>query len=79
MVSGKEGADFLIEIGPSGALAGPVAQIKKGLGAHGSEIQYCTAFSRGSELIRSLFGVAGRLFVSGGSIALSKVNEDVHG
>jgi acyl transferase domain-containing protein len=77
MTSGKEGADFLIEIGPSGALAGSIAQIKKGLGAHGSDIQYCTAFSRGPESVKSLYDVAGRLFVSGGSIALSKVNEDV--
>ena len=75
MVSGREGANFLIEIGPSGALAGPIKQIKNVLGDHGSNIQYCAALSRGKGAIKSLFDVAGRLFISGGSVNLSKVNE----
>ncbi len=78
MVSGREGANFLIEIGPSGALAGPIKQIKKSLGNHGSNIQYCAALSRGQDAIKSLFDVAGRLFIYGGSINLSKVNESQH-
>jgi acyl transferase domain-containing protein len=75
MVSGRDGANFLIEIGPSGALAGPIKQIQKALGDHGSSIQYCAALSRGRDAIKSLFDVAGRLFISGGSVNLSKVNE----
>jgi len=75
LVAGRDGADFLIEIGPSGALAGPIAQIKKGLGDKGLNIQYCTASTRGKDAIKSLFDVAGRLFVAGSSIALSKVNQ----
>lgn len=75
MVAGRDGADFLIEIGPSGALAGPIAQIKKALGDKGLNIQYCTAFTRGKDAIKSLFDVAGKLFVAGSSIALSKVNQ----
>lgn len=81
MISGREGADFLIEIGPSGALAGPIAQIKKGLADQGSSIRYCAASRRGKDAIKSLFDVAGRLFISGGSVALSKVNkvQDIDG
>jgi acyl transferase domain-containing protein len=75
MVSGREGANFLIEIGPSGALAGPIKQIQKALGDHSSSIQYCAALSRGKDAIKSLFDVAGRLFISGSSVNLSKVNE----
>jgi acyl transferase domain-containing protein len=74
MVAGREGVDFLIEIGPSGALAGPVGQIKKSLGDKGSSIQYCSASARGKDSIKSLFDVAGRLFVAGSPIALAKVN-----
>lgn len=76
MVSGRDGADFLIEIGPSGALAGPIAQIKKALPGQGSHIQYCTAASRGQDTTQGLFEVAGTIFISGGSIALANVNAD---
>jgi acyl transferase domain-containing protein len=79
MVSGREGVNFLIEIGPSGALAGPIKQIKKVLGDHGTKVQYCAALSRGKDAIKSLFDTAGRLFISGGSVDLSKVNEVQHG
>lgn len=75
MLSGREGADFLIEIGPSGALAGPIGQIKKELSNHGSSIQYHSAAKRGPDSAMPLFDVAGRLFIAGGSIDLCKVNE----
>jgi acyl transferase domain-containing protein len=75
MVAGRDGADFLIEICPNGALSGPVAQIKKALGDNGSNIQYCSASARGKDSIKSLFDVAGRLFVANSPITLSKVNQ----
>lgn len=65
--------DFLIEIGPSGALAGPISQITAKLS---SPIQYCAALSRGKDAIEALFAVAGRLFISGGDVDLTKVNTD---
>ena len=74
MTAGRVGADFLIEIGPSGTLAGPIAEIKLTLPQEGSHIQYCTAFQRGQGDLRSLFEVAGRLFISGAEIDLSMVN-----
>ena len=79
MVSGKEGADFLIEIGPSNALAGPVKQILAALGSQGSNVQYCTALSRGQDSIKSIYDVAGRLYASDGVINLAKVNTDMDG
>lgn len=69
-------ADFLIEIGPSNALAGPVSQICKALPSTGADIIYTAAASRGPDTILSLFGVAGRLFLAGGDVELCKVNED---
>jgi acyl transferase domain-containing protein len=74
MVSGKDGVNFLIEIGPSGALAGPISQTLKQLGPRGANIQYCTALTRGTDAIRSLYDVAGRLFMSGANINLAEVN-----
>jgi len=72
----SQAADFLIEVGPSGALAGPIGQIKKTLPGQGSGIQYFASAKRGADSINALFDVAGRLFLSGGSIDLDKVNSD---
>ncbi|KAL8895775.1 MAG: hypothetical protein Q9192_003453 [Flavoplaca navasiana] len=79
MISGKEGANFLIELGPSNALAGPIKQILATLGSQGSKVQYCTALSRGQDSIKSIYDVAGRLFASGGTINLAKVNTEMQG
>lgn len=76
MVSGREAADFLIEIGPSGALAGPIKQINKALGGACNDIQYCAAVRRGADSVKALFDVAGQLFTSGGSVDFTKVNAD---
>jgi acyl transferase domain-containing protein len=65
--------DILIEIGPAGALAGPVAQVLKSV-AEGSKVTYCTAWSRGANATKSLFDVAGRIFITGGKIDLPLVN-----
>lgn len=74
MVFERDSPDFLIEIGPSGALAGPISQIKEDMGPRGSSIAYCKALSRGADAIESTYDVAGRIFVAGGSISLAKVN-----
>lgn len=76
MVSEKGAADFVIEIGPSGALAGPIAQIKKSLPGQGGNIQYFAAAKRGPDSVLSLYDVAGRLFIAGADIDLSQVNND---
>lgn len=74
MVSGRGGADFLIEVGPSGTLGSPIAEIKATLPQQASHIQYCTAFQRGQQDLKSLFEVAGRIFLSGGTVNLENVN-----
>ena len=79
MVSEKDGVNFLIELGPSNALAGPVKQILTKLGSQGANVQYCTALSRGTDSILSTYDVAGRLFASGGVVDLAKVNTDIVG
>ncbi|KAF7950064.1 hypothetical protein EAE96_007365 [Botrytis aclada] len=78
MLSTPEGPDFLIEIGPSGALAGPITQIKDKLPSLGqaSQVQYCSALTRGKDSVKAMFDVAGQLFISGGAIDLAKVNTE---
>lgn len=77
MVTDQEPADFLIEVGPSNVLTGPIKQIKKALGYQGSSIDYCSACKREANAVKALFDVAGQLFLSGGTVNLKKVNQDL--
>ena len=74
MISGRDGANFLVEIGPSGVLAGPIAEIKSSLPGEGSHINYHTVFRREQQDLRSLFEVAGRLFIAGAKLDMAMVN-----
>jgi len=74
LLAQENGPNFLIEIGPSGALAGPTSQIKKSLPGQGAQISYCAAWSRGADAAKALYDVAGRLFVAGGAVELTSVN-----
>ncbi|KAK0702400.1 reducing type I polyketide synthase [Lasiosphaeris hirsuta] len=76
LLSGKNGADFLIEIGPSNGLSGPVTQIKQSLPGEGAEILYTSTAKRGPSTLLSLYDVAGRLFIAGGAVDLTQVNKD---
>ncbi|KAK9793518.1 putative Ketoacyl-synt-domain-containing protein [Seiridium cardinale] len=59
MLSQKDAPDFFIEIGPSGALAGPTGQVKKQLPGGGADVQYCAALVRGKGAEEAIFDVAG--------------------
>lgn len=74
MLSSPDGPTVLIEIGPSGALAGPISQIKKALEKQDSDIAYTAAWSRGANAGKALFDTAGRLFVAGHAVNFSAVN-----
>lgn len=75
MLSGPDAPNFIIEISPSGALAGPISQIKNVMPSQGAHIQYCAASRRGKDAVKAVFDVAGRLFISGASLDVSKVNK----
>ncbi|ROV92586.1 hypothetical protein VMCG_08925 [Cytospora schulzeri] len=71
----KNGADFLIEIGPSNALSGPIAQIKKSLvGISKTEAPYTATLQRGAGSTTALYNMAGQLYLAGGSLDLARVN-----
>ncbi|PYH83208.1 reducing type I polyketide synthase [Aspergillus uvarum CBS 121591] len=74
LLQDPQGADFLIEIGPSNALSGPIAQIKKALSGAAANALYTSALKRGPISIQSLYNVAGQLFLIGGSVDFRKVN-----
>ncbi|KAK2010479.1 putative polyketide synthase [Colletotrichum eremochloae] len=70
---GDAAVDILIEIGPSGALAGPVGQIKK---LHKSTSEYHTTWKRGDAPLEALLSLAGQLFIAGHPIDITKMNRD---
>ncbi|MCJ1352174.1 MAG: hypothetical protein MMC33_002158 [Icmadophila ericetorum] len=66
MLEGDKAPKFLIEIGPSGAMAGLVSRAIKFLPTVvGGDVSYCASLSRGVDAGNSLFDVAGRLFITG--------------
>ncbi|KAK1964571.1 PKSKA1 [Colletotrichum sublineola] len=71
----KDGADFLLELGPSNALSGPIAQIKKKLASGpGADAPYSSALKRGADSTLAMYNAAGQIFLAGGSVNLCKVN-----
>ena len=75
MLTEENGPEFLIEIGPSGALKEPLSQVQKALPSGGSNITYCAALTRSQDAVLATFEAAGRLFVAGAELDLAKVNE----
>lgn len=65
------GVDYLVEIGPSNALSGPVNQIKKAIS---SSIDYSPAWKRGSDALQTMFELGGKLFTIGYPISLTHMN-----
>lgn len=64
--------DFIIELGPSNALSGPIKQITKSVG---KDTQYVSALKRGADSTLSLYEAAGRLFLAGDQhVSLARVN-----
>jgi acyl transferase domain-containing protein len=63
----ENGVDLMIELGPSGALAGPINQIKQSLAIDGAapSAEYLPGFKRGVESTRPLYELAGKLFFWG--------------
>jgi acyl transferase domain-containing protein len=59
LLQDPEGADFLIQIGPSNALSGPISQIKKSLSSAPADAKYVSALKRGSESTIPLYIMAG--------------------
>ncbi|KAK2034868.1 hypothetical protein LX32DRAFT_648230 [Colletotrichum zoysiae] len=71
----KDGTDFLLELGPSKALSGPIAQIKKKLASSsGADATYNSALERGADSTLAMYKAAGQTFLAGGSVNLCKVN-----
>nr|P0CU84.1 RecName: Full=Highly reducing polyketide synthase apmlA; Short=HRPKS apmlA; AltName: Full=Phaeospelide A biosynthesis cluster protein apmlA [Arthrinium phaeospermum]BBJ21455.1 highly reducing polyketide synthase [Arthrinium phaeospermum] len=73
MLSGPESSEFLIEIGPAGALAGPVAQVIKAAPS-ARNTQYVAAAKRGADTLLALYETAGKLWANSGVVDLAKVN-----
>ncbi|PYH44059.1 polyketide synthase fmaB [Aspergillus saccharolyticus JOP 1030-1] len=76
MLTEESPIDKLIEIGPSGTLKGPIAQIMASMGAKATGTAYLSSLRRGQDSIRSTLEVAGELYLSGLPVDMAQVNED---
>ncbi|KAJ5100194.1 PKS-like enzyme [Penicillium angulare] len=74
MLSDNSPADFIIEVGPSGALAGPVKQILNTLPGKASHVEYHAACKRETSDAPAILHVAGKLFLAGAPVKINQVN-----
>ncbi|KAH9864535.1 hypothetical protein J1614_010470 [Plenodomus biglobosus] len=70
----KTGVNFLIELGPHGALQGPVKQILKHIGNSASGIAYSSVLSRNKDAVITALDLAGKLFIKGTSVNVGAIN-----
>ncbi|KAB8234225.1 type I polyketide synthase [Aspergillus alliaceus] len=79
MLCEKSSVALLVEIGPHGALKGPITQIQNTLDGAASRVPYLSALNRGSESIHNILAVAGQLFLADAPINLQRVIGDANG
>ncbi|RAK83310.1 putative polyketide synthase [Aspergillus costaricaensis CBS 115574] len=73
MVNAHRGSNFVVEIGPSATLAGPIKQITESVTQAGINVRYAGLLSRKEGLL-PLFRTVGNLYNSGVSIKLDSLN-----
>lgn len=78
MLSQPDGPDILLEIGPSGALAGPIKQIKRSIHNPHAAGDYFTCLKRGDKSVDSMLDLAGQLFILGSPLNVAEVNNDLN-
>lgn len=69
----RDSPNMLVEIGPTGALAAPIAKILQSFPSMGNTL-YHASWSRGAHAANCLLDVAGHLFCAGAPIDMSQVN-----
>ncbi|KAH9869266.1 hypothetical protein IAQ61_006471 [Plenodomus lingam] len=70
----QTGVNFLIELGPHGALQGPIKQILKHIGSSASSIAYSSVLSRNKKAVTTALDLAGKLFVKGMQLNMGAIN-----
>ncbi|KAI0968591.1 putative polyketide synthase [Xylaria arbuscula] len=75
MMNGNDGVNFLIEIGPSNALKGPILQVIETIESLTTQPIYTCTAQRGPDCLLALYRTAGLLYSVGGHVKLERVNE----
>lgn len=66
--------DYLLEIGPHGALKGPIREILRGQ-TRGSEITYDAVLNRGTSALTTVLSAVGRLHCAGYNVNFDAINK----
>ncbi|KAI1178391.1 reducing type I polyketide synthase [Nemania sp. FL0916] len=75
MLKEKDGVNFLVEVGPSNALKGPISQVIEAINSPNVQPLYTSAAQRGPTSLEALYKVAGSLYVAGGEVNFARVND----
>ncbi|KAF4624420.1 hypothetical protein G7Y89_g13751 [Cudoniella acicularis] len=70
----KVPVDILVEVGPHGALQGPLRQLSKMVNGDIKFPEYLTAIVRGNDNVKDILTLAGSLFNKGYDVDLARVN-----
>jgi acyl transferase domain-containing protein len=76
MLSPHDAPEIIVEIGPSGALAGPIKAIQRNSSGAKSTKHYFSTLKREENSANTMFNLAGQLFILGGPINMADVNCD---
>lgn len=68
--------DVIIEVGPHGALEGPVKQTLKTIGEQGAKVAYFSALMRNKNATSTALKLAANLYMKGQTLAFSQINLD---
>ncbi|KAF9737290.1 hypothetical protein PMIN06_001585 [Paraphaeosphaeria minitans] len=72
--SHQTGVNFLLELGPHSALAGPIKQILKTAGPFASKIAYASALARKKNALETALALAGILWIKGATLEMGAIN-----
>ncbi|KAK8047896.1 hypothetical protein PG996_015960 [Apiospora saccharicola] len=75
IVTGPKAANFIIEVGPSNALDGPISHIFEAVKNPRTNLVYAPVAKRGSDCLAAFYRLAGKMFAAGATIHLAKVND----
>lgn len=70
----EKAVDVIIEIGPHGALGGPINQVMQDLGLKGTDINYLSCLSRGRSSLETMYRAATELISKGYGLKMDAIN-----
>ncbi|OTB04503.1 hypothetical protein M426DRAFT_261766 [Hypoxylon sp. CI-4A] len=75
MIDGEDGANLLVEIGPSDTLSGPISQTIQDTSDNDSAVLYTSVSKRSQDALTTIYSLPGMIFSLGGTVDIAAANE----